>query len=106
MRKARSNASKRCAASSSILKIAERHERIVKTTGDRMLVEFASVIDAVRCAVEVQDGVADRNTKVPEERRISQFSAATLVSGSRRQTRTVAHIPPAAKLKKAAPTPR
>ena len=41
-------------------KIAEHHGRIVKTTGDGMLVEFASVVDAVRCAVEVQRGMIDR----------------------------------------------
>jgi len=71
-----------------------------------MLVELASVIDAVRGAVEVQQAMPERTAEIPEERRISQFSAATLVSGNRRQTRTVAHIPTAAKLKKAAPTPR
>src|SRR5260370_13186100 len=43
-------------------KIAEHHGRIVKTTGDGMLVEFASVVDAVRCAVAVQRGAADSNT--------------------------------------------
>jgi adenylate cyclase len=36
------------------LKIAEHHGRIVKTTGDGLLVEFASVVDALRCAVEIQ----------------------------------------------------
>jgi adenylate cyclase len=51
-------------------KIAEHHGRIVKTTGDGMLVEFASVVDAVRCAVEVQRGMIDREREVPEERRI------------------------------------
>src|SRR5712692_8794515 len=51
-------------------KIAEHHGRIVRTTGDGMLVEFASVIDAVRCAVEVQRGMAERNADVPAERRI------------------------------------
>jgi adenylate cyclase len=45
-------------------KIAEHHGRIVKTTGDGMLVEFASVVDAVRCAVEVQQAMAERNTSV------------------------------------------
>ena len=45
-------------------KIAEHRGRIVKTTGDGMLVEFASVVDAVRCAVEVQRGMAERNTGV------------------------------------------
>src|SRR5258707_4895682 len=51
-------------------KITEHHGRIVKNTGDGALVEFASVVDAVRCAVEVQRGVAKRNTDVPQVRRI------------------------------------
>jgi TolB-like protein/class 3 adenylate cyclase len=51
-------------------KIAEHRGRIVKTTGDGMLVEFASVVDAVRCAVEVQQGMAARNADVAAERRI------------------------------------
>ena len=51
-------------------KIAEHHGRIVKTTGDGMLVEFASVVDALRCAVEVQRGMAERNAQVPEDKRI------------------------------------
>ena len=41
-------------------KIAEHHGRIVKTTGDGLLVEFASILDAVRCAVEVQEAMAER----------------------------------------------
>jgi adenylate cyclase len=44
--------------------------RIVKTTGDGMLIEFASVVDAVRCAVEVQRGIASRNSDLPPEKRI------------------------------------
>ena len=51
-------------------KIAEHRGRIVKTTGDGLLVEFASVVDAVRCAVEVQREMADRNKDVPAEGRI------------------------------------
>jgi adenylate cyclase len=51
-------------------KIAEHHGRIVKTTGDGLLVEFASVVDTVRCAVEVQQGMVERNGEVPPERRI------------------------------------
>src|SRR5439155_7288231 len=51
-------------------KIAEHHGRIVKTTGDGLLVEFASVVDAVRCAVAVQQAMAERNTGVGADRRI------------------------------------
>ena len=45
-------------------KIAEHHGRIVKTTGDGLLAEFASVVDAVRCAVAVQQATAERNAGV------------------------------------------
>jgi class 3 adenylate cyclase/pimeloyl-ACP methyl ester carboxylesterase len=51
-------------------KIEEHRGRIVKTTGDGMLVEFASVVDAVRCAVEVQRGMSERNASVSVDRRI------------------------------------
>ena len=51
-------------------KIKEHRGRIVKTTGDGLLLEFASVVDAVRCAVEVQREMAGRNTDVPSDRRI------------------------------------
>jgi pentatricopeptide repeat protein len=51
-------------------KIAEHHGRIVKTTGDGMLVEFASVVDAVRCAFEVQQAIPERNTGVAADNRI------------------------------------
>ena len=51
-------------------KIAEHRGRIVKNTGDGFLAEFASVVDAVRGAVEVQRGMAEREPEVPEERRI------------------------------------
>jgi tetratricopeptide (TPR) repeat protein len=51
-------------------KIAEHRGRIVKTTGDGMLVEFVSVVDALRCAVEVQRGMAERNAEVPQDKRI------------------------------------
>jgi adenylate cyclase len=51
-------------------KIDEHHGRIVKTTGDGLLVEFASVVDAVRCAVELQRAMAERNIDVPVDRRI------------------------------------
>src|ERR1700724_2912617 len=50
-------------------KIAEHHGRIVKTTGDGLLVEFASVVDAGRCAVELQRGMIDRNAGVRANKR-------------------------------------
>src|SRR6266700_2912629 len=52
------------------LKIAEHQGRIVKLTGDGMLVEFPSVVNAVACAVEVQRGMRNRNAGVPQESRI------------------------------------
>ena len=51
-------------------KIAEHKGRLVKTTGDGLLVEFASVVDALRCAVEVQREMTRRNTGVPPDNRI------------------------------------
>jgi adenylate cyclase len=51
-------------------KIAKHHGRIVKTTGDGLLVEFASVVDAVRCAVAVQQAMPERNTGVATDSRI------------------------------------
>jgi adenylate cyclase len=51
-------------------KIAEHKGRIVKTTGDGFLVEFASVVDAVRCAVAVQQAMPERNTSVGADNRI------------------------------------
>src|SRR5271167_3534219 len=51
-------------------KIAEDHGRIVKTTGDGMLVEFGSVVDAVRCAVAMQRAMAEGNAAFPADRRI------------------------------------
>jgi adenylate cyclase len=51
-------------------KIAQHQGRIVKLTGDGMLVEFPSVVNAVACAAEVQGGMRDRNARVPQDRRI------------------------------------
>ena len=50
--------------------IAVHHGRVVKRTGDGILIEFRSVVDAVRCAIEVQDGMFERNVGLPPERRI------------------------------------
>src|SRR5215813_13274084 len=51
-------------------KINEHRGRTVKNTGDGLLAEFQSVVDAVRCAVEIQRGMAGRNAATPPERRI------------------------------------
>ncbi|MEE8043432.1 MAG: adenylate/guanylate cyclase domain-containing protein [Pseudomonadales bacterium] len=50
--------------------IAEHRGRVVKTTGDGLLAEFASVVDAVRCAAAFQEGMAERNADAPEDRRM------------------------------------
>ncbi len=50
--------------------IDAHHGRIVKRTGDGSLIEFRSVVDAVRCAIEVQNGLSERNAGLPQERRI------------------------------------
>ncbi len=52
-------------------KITEHHGRIVKLMGDGALVEFASVVDAVECAVAIQQGMIERNAEVPENHRIA-----------------------------------
>src|SRR4051795_7616612 len=51
-------------------KIAEHHGRVVKNTGDGAIAEFASVVDAVRCADEIQRGMAQQNIDVPQDKRI------------------------------------
>ncbi len=50
--------------------VAEHHGRIFKTTGDGLLVEFSSVVDAVRCAVEIQRGMVERNALLPDDKRM------------------------------------
>src|SRR6266478_5613048 len=52
-------------------KISEHRGRTVKNTGDGMLVEFSSVVDAVRCAAEIQRAMVDRNAETPDEKRIT-----------------------------------
>src|SRR6202051_1070370 len=51
-------------------KIREHRGRTVKNTGDGLLAEFASVVDAVRCAAEVQRGMVERNAATPVDQRI------------------------------------
>ena len=51
-------------------KVADHRGRIVKRTGDGILIEFASAVDAARCAVEIQQGMIKRNASVPQNRRI------------------------------------
>jgi TolB-like protein/class 3 adenylate cyclase len=51
-------------------KIREHRGRVVKNTGDGLLAEFASIVDALRCAAEVQRGMIDRDLELPDERRI------------------------------------
>jgi adenylate cyclase len=51
-------------------KIREHHGRIVKTTGDGVLAEFSSVVDAVRCAGEIQGAMAERDVNLAEEQRL------------------------------------
>ena len=65
-------------------KIKEHRGRIVKTTGDGLLVEFPSVVDAVRCAAEAQRGMIDRKPDVPDERRIRFRSGSTSATSSSR----------------------
>src|SRR3974390_2565323 len=58
--------------------IAVHSGRVVKRTGDGILIEFRSVVDAVRCAIEVQNGMVERNAGVPPERRIEFTVGAAL----------------------------
>jgi adenylate cyclase len=51
-------------------KIAEYRGRVVKTTGDGLLIEFASVVDATRCAIDVQRSISERNIPVPRDKRL------------------------------------
>ena len=61
--------------------IAVHHGRAVKRTGDGILIEFRSVVDAVRCAIEVQNGMLERNAGLPPERRIVPLIGIHLADG-------------------------
>ncbi len=67
-------------------KIAEHQGRIVKLTGDGMLVEFPSVVNAVACAAEMQRGIRDRNADVPQDRRL-EFRVGVNLGDDRRRRR-------------------
>jgi adenylate cyclase len=66
--------------------IAACHGRIVKRTVDGSIVEFRSVVDAVGCAIEVQNAMVERNGGVSEDRRIGSLSASTSATSSRSLT--------------------
>jgi adenylate cyclase len=68
--------------------IALHHGRVVKRTGDGFLIEFRSVVDAVRCAIEVQNGMAERNAGLPPSGALSSVSVFILAMWSRRATAT------------------
>jgi hypothetical protein len=71
MRSGHTRALKRIAGHLVDPKVKEHHGRIVKTTGDGMLVEFPSVVDAVRCAIEVQRAMIERNADIADDKRIA-----------------------------------
>ena len=66
--------------------VSVHHGRIVKRTGDGSLIEFRSVVDAVRCAIEVQNGLAERNAGVPPSAASISGSAFISATWSRRAT--------------------
>src|SRR4029077_15449537 len=66
--------------------IAAHPGRIVKRTGDGSIIEFRSVVDAVRCAIEVQTGMAERSAGLPAERRIDFRVGIHLATSWRRAT--------------------
>jgi adenylate cyclase len=68
--------------------IALHQGRVVKRTGDGILIEFRSVVDAVRCAIEVLNGMAERNAGLPLIGGLSSGSASTSATWSRRATAT------------------
>ena len=63
--------------------IAVHKGRVVKRTGDGAIVEFRSAVDAVRCAIEVQDAMVERNAGVPEDRQILFRSCTRLHGGAK-----------------------
>src|SRR5258708_36480865 len=72
-------------------KISDRRGRIVKNTGDGALVEFSSLVDAVRCAVEIQRGMAEQNIDVPQVKRIEFRISPACRNPSSNRERSSAH---------------
>ena len=72
------------------VKIAEHRGRVVKLSGDGILVEFPSVVNAVACAADIQREMRQRNLGVPQDRRIEFRSASTLATLSSRKTTSTA----------------
>jgi class 3 adenylate cyclase len=72
--------------------IAVHHGRIVKRTGERSIIAFRSVVDAVRCAIEVQNGLAERNAGVRTIKGSNSASACALATLSRRAMATSSAI--------------
>ncbi len=68
--------------------IAVHNGRVVKRTGDGVLAEFRSVVDAVRCAIEVQNSMVERNAGLPPNVASSSASASTWATWSKRATAT------------------
>jgi adenylate cyclase len=66
--------------------IGRRGGRVVKRTGDGLIVEFRSVVDAVRCAIEVHSGMLERNVDVAPDKRIEFRAGVHLGDASRRRT--------------------
>jgi class 3 adenylate cyclase len=81
-------------------KIAGHKGRIVKTTGDGLLVEFASVVDALRCSAEIQAAMADSNAPLPRtsaSRCVSASMSATSLSRTATSSATASILPPGSK---------
>ena len=86
-------------------KIAEHHGRIVKTTGDGLLVEFASVVDALRCAAKIQAAVAERNAPLPADKRIDLRIGINMATSSSRMATSLATASISRPASKAWPSP-
>ena len=68
--------------------VATHHGRVVKRTGDGSLIEFRSVVGAVRCAIELQTGMVERNADCPPKGESNSASASIWATWSRRPTAT------------------